>query len=66
MVRIRDCRGKEVLSTKRVCGDYEVKITYLNGKSYAFWFQMKKPFKATAEKLDRKFEEIKTLLENQE
>jgi len=66
LTKINDCRKKEVLSTKRVGGDFEIRVTSIDGMEDAFWLEMKKPYKETAKKLEHKFEEIKAMLEGQE
>jgi hypothetical protein len=67
MVEIFDCRRKEKLSTRRVGGDFEVRITNLeNGRIDAYWFQLKKPAKSSAERVEILFASIKKELERQE
>lgn len=64
---IWDCRRKERFVTSRKGGDYELAVLDKDGNVIAkYWFKMKKPNKKIAERLDRKFEEIKSLLERQD
>jgi len=60
---IKDCRGRESLLVNRKGGDFELRFIDEDGKTeFTIWFQMKKPYKVTYEKIVKLFATLETHL----
>ena len=68
MVKIYDCRKKEVLMVRRVGGDIEVKVLDISTDRIVYdgWYEVKNHSKRNAEKILSLFEAMKNLMEKQE
>lgn len=67
MVKIYDCRRKEILTTRRVSGDVEVAFIDNKGNTiFSSWFQMKAPHERTYRRIETLLEEMKKCLKRQE
>lgn len=68
MVKIFDCRKREILETKRVGGDYELRFidAQTNQTLHVSWFQLKKPSNKSSREVELLFDSIKKHLERQE
>jgi hypothetical protein len=67
IVKVWDCRHKDLMILRRKRGDLAIEFYDANGK-YLFseWYQMKKPYKETFEKIVKLFSEVKDLLLRQD
>lgn len=67
IVKVWDCRHKDLMILRRKRGDLAIEFYDANGK-YLFseWYQMKKPYKETFEKIVKLFSEMKDLLLRQD
>ena len=63
---IWDCRRKEKLITKRVGGDFEIRLVDCNGQINICWFEMKPPYKTHFKKLEALMEDFKCQMKRQE
>jgi len=67
IVKIWDCRHKELLRIERKGGDLSLAFIDSEGKViFNSWYQMKKPYKETFEKIIKQFSEMRTLLMRQD
>jgi len=67
MEKIYDCRRKEVLILNRKDGDISFQIRNRSGRvKFEIWFEMKRPYKKTLNKILKAFREIKNCLERQD
>ena len=67
IVRIWDCRHKDLMILRRKGGDLAIEFYDPSGK-YLFseWYQMKRPYKETFEKIINLFAGLKDLLMRQD
>jgi len=55
-----------MLSTKRIGGDFEIRMIDCHGQIHLVWFQLKKPYKKSYETIEKYFQAIKNKLEGQD
>ena len=66
-IEIFDCRHKELLRIERKGGDLSLAFIDSEGKViFNSWYQMKKPYKETFEKIIKQFSDMRTLLMRQD
>jgi hypothetical protein len=67
IVKIWDCRQKELLRIERKGGDLSLEFRDPDGRViFTSWYQMKKPYKENFEKIVKLFSGLRDLLERQE
>jgi hypothetical protein len=66
VILVWDCRHKEILRIKRISGDLSLEFQDSDGRIiFTSWYQMKKPYKETFEKIINLFSGLKDLLMRQ-
>jgi hypothetical protein len=59
---IKDCRGKETMRIARRGGDLALIFINETNEVYEIWFEMRKPYKQTYEKISKLFAELENHL----